>query len=85
MKLAHYYGYLMGNELLYHCIPGYHSDMVLDIRYTQMLEKFFGRRISMDQWEGCIFVKDWKIAPIPEEDPQDSVVYREQIWNEAIG
>jgi len=39
----------------------------------------------MDQWEGCIFVKDWKIAPIPEVDPQESIVYREQIWNEAIG
>lgn len=84
MKLAHYYGYLMGNELLYNCIPGYHPDMVLDIRYTQMLEKFFGRRISMDQWEGCIFVKDWKIAPIPEVDPQESIVYREEIMKEYL-
>ena len=85
MKLAHYYGYLMGNELLYNCIPGYHSDTVLDIKYTHMIEGYFGCRISMDQWEGCIFVKDWKIAPIPEVDPQESIVYREQIWNEAIG
>lgn len=38
LKLAHYYGYLMGNELLYHCVPGYHPDMVLDYKYTQMLE-----------------------------------------------
>ena len=84
MRLAHFYGYLMGNELLYHCVPGYHSDSVLDIRYAQLLENFFGRRLSWDQWEGCIFVKEWKIAPIPEEDPQDTLCLREEIWNDAV-
>ena len=83
MKLAHYYGYLMGNEILRNCIPCYHPDVTLDYKYTHMIEKYFGRKISLDQWEGCIFVKDWKVAPIPEEDPQDTVVYREQIWNES--
>ena len=84
MKLAHYYGYLMGNELLRHCIPGYHSDMVLDINYKQMIEKYFGRRLSVDQWEGCIDVKEWKIALIPEEDPQDTFLLREEIMKDAI-
>lgn len=84
MKLAHYYGYLMGNELLHHCIPGYHPDSVLDIKYTHIVEKYFGKMVSMDQWEGCIFVKDWKIAPIPEEDTQDTIVLREEIWNDAV-
>ena len=83
MKLAHYYGYLMGNELLPHCVPGYHPDMVLDIKYTHMLEEYFGQRLIMDQWEGCYKVKEWKIAPIPEEDPQDTLVLREEIRNDA--
>ncbi len=83
MKLAHYYGYLMGNELLAHCMPSYHSDMVLDINYARMLEGYFGRRISMDQWEGCYAVKDWKVAPIFEDNPQDTIVYREEIRRKA--
>lgn len=78
-KLAHFFGYLMGNEMFAHCIPGYHPDMVLDIKYTHMIEDYFGKRISMDRWEGCIFVKDWKIAPIPEVDPQKVVVLREEL------
>ena len=69
IKLAHYYGYLMGNELLYNCVPGYHPDMVLDLRYTQMLEQYFGRKLSKDQWEDCYFLKEWKFAPIPKEAP----------------
>jgi len=85
MKLAHFYGYLMGNELLYHCIPGYRPDSVLDYKYTHMIEKYFGKLLSMDQWEGCYKVKEWKIAPIPEEDPQDSQLYRELIWRDVVG
>lgn len=83
MKLAHYYGYLMGNELLMHCIPGYHRDTVLDIQYTRMMEQYFGQRLSLDQWEGCYFVKDWKVAPIIEQDPQDTLALREEIWKDA--
>lgn len=82
-KLAHYFGYLMGNEMLTHCIPGYHPDMVLDHKYTHLIEKYFGKRVSMDQWEGCIFVKDWKIAPIAEEDPQETLTYREEIVKDS--
>ena len=83
-KLAHYFGYLMGNELFAHCIPGYHPDTVLDITYTHMIEKYFGKRISLDQWEGCYYLKEWKVAPIPEEDPQDTLCLREEIWKDAF-
>ena len=82
-KLAHFFGYLMGNEMFAHCIPGYHPDMVLDIKYTHMIEDYFGKRISMDQWEGCICVKDWKIAPIPEVEEQEGINLREAIWKNA--
>ena len=57
--------------------------MVLDIKYTHMLEEYFGQRLIMDQWEGCYKVKEWKIAPILEEDPQDTLVLREEIRNDA--
>ena len=82
IKLAHYYGYLMGNELLLHCVPGYHPDMVLDLRYTQMLEQYFGKRLSKDQWEDYYFLKEWKFAPIPKEDPAEVSLWREAIMKE---
>lgn len=41
-KLAHYYGYLLGDTLLYRIIPGYRPDMVLTIKYNTMLEDYFG-------------------------------------------
>ena len=83
IKLAHYYGYLMGNELLLHCVPGYHPDMVLDLKYTQMLEQYFGKKISLDQWEGFYFLKEWKRAPIPEDDPVEVSLWREAISRDA--
>lgn len=82
IKLAHYYGYLMGNELLLHCVPGYHPDMVLDLRYTQMLEQYFGKRLSKDQWEDYYFLKEWKFAPIPKEDSTEVSLWREAIMKE---
>ena len=84
IKLAHYYGYLMGNELLYHCVPGYYPDMVLDLRYTQMLEQYFGRKLSKDQWEDCYFLKEWKFAPIPKEDPVEVSLWREALLIDNI-
>ena len=45
-KLAHYYGYLLGNELLPRVIPGYHTDTVLTMRYTNMLNQYFGTSVS---------------------------------------
>lgn len=41
-KLAHYYGYLLGNELLPRVVPGYHDDPVLTMCYTDMLSQYFG-------------------------------------------
>ena len=79
IKLAHYYGYLMGNELLYHCVPGYHPDVVLDIKYTHMLEQYFGRKLSKDQWEDYYFLKEWKFAPIPDENPVETSLWREAL------
>ena len=42
-KLAHYYGYLLGNELLPRVVPGYHVDSVLTMRYADMLNRYFGK------------------------------------------
>lgn len=42
-KLAHYYGYLLGNKLLYRIVPGYHADMALTVNYCRMLEEYFGK------------------------------------------
>ena len=42
-KLAHYFGYILGNALLPRVVPGYHSDMVLTIRYNAMLGDYFGK------------------------------------------
>lgn len=42
-KLAHYFGYILGNELLPRAVPGYHIDPVLTMRYTAMLEGYLGR------------------------------------------
>jgi hypothetical protein len=41
-KLAHYYGYLLGNELLPHIVPGYHSDSALTARYHMLLRDYWG-------------------------------------------
>ena len=41
-KLAHYFGYLLGNELLPRIIPGYCVDSVLTFRYNAVLGKYMG-------------------------------------------
>lgn len=46
-KLAHYYGYLLGNEILPRIIPGYHTDMALTARYRMMLRVFFGKECAL--------------------------------------
>lgn len=40
-KLAHYYGYILGNELLPRVVPGYHADSVQTTRYTDVLNRYF--------------------------------------------
>lgn len=41
-KLAHYCGYLLGNELLPRVVPGYHGDLALTAQYQRMLRDYFG-------------------------------------------
>lgn len=82
-KLAHYYGYLIGNDLLWHCIPCYHSDPALDLRYRSMLEKYFGQPLDRSQWEGFFDMKKWKAAPEGIVSNEDAFVLREAIWKEA--
>lgn len=41
-KLAHYCGYLLGNELLPRIIPGYHTDAALTSRYHIMMGDYLG-------------------------------------------
>lgn len=45
-KLAHYYGYLLGNALLPRIIPGYHPDATLTVQYRMMLTDCFGKKIG---------------------------------------
>ncbi|MBQ3542959.1 MAG: hypothetical protein IKA47_10265 [Oscillospiraceae bacterium] len=49
MKLAHYFGYLLGNQLFYRSIPGYHSDAMLDLRYRCLLEDYFGCKLCVNR------------------------------------
>lgn len=44
-KLAHYCGYLLGNELLYHAVPGYHPDLVLTNQYRMTMRDYFGKQV----------------------------------------
>ncbi len=45
-KLAHYYGYLLGNELLHRFVPEYQPDLVQTLRYARDLEIYFGRPLD---------------------------------------
>lgn len=42
-KLAHYYGYLLGNSLLNYLVPGYRPDAALTMKYNAMLSDYFGK------------------------------------------
>lgn len=44
-KLAHYFGYLLGNALFPRVVPGYHADQTLTGRYAAMLNRYFGVRL----------------------------------------
>jgi len=79
LKLAHFYGYLLGNSLLQHCVSGYVQDFSLTFRYRHLLEQYFGCPLDMSQWDGIIQTSKWKIAPLPEFDPQEVMILREAI------
>ena len=40
-KLAHYYGYMLGNQLFPKIIPGYYPDLAQGITYREKLSAFF--------------------------------------------
>lgn len=42
-KLAHYYGYMLGNQLFPRIIPSYNADTQLTLRYQHMLKNYLGR------------------------------------------
>ena len=39
-KLAHYFGYLLGDELLLRIVPGYQPDSILTIRYQAWVQEY---------------------------------------------
>lgn len=80
-KLAHYYGYKMGNTLLRLIVPSYHDDPSVDLRYSRILEDYFNRPLDMSQWKGCFNPKTWKFAPFEEKDDHADIIHREQVWN----
>ena len=41
-KLAHYFGFLLGDELLLRVIPGYQPDPLLTIRYRDWVRTYMG-------------------------------------------
>ena len=45
-KLAHYYGYLLGNQLFPRIIPGYGEDTPFTFQYRNILENYLGIRIN---------------------------------------
>ena len=45
-KLAHYYGYLLGNQLFPRIIPGYGEDAPFTFQYRNMLENYLGLSIN---------------------------------------
>ena len=45
-KLAHYYGYLLGNQLFPRIVPGYGADAPLTLQYRNTLENYFGISIK---------------------------------------
>ena len=51
-KLAHYYGYILGNDMLRNLVPGYHPDEVLTLHYRSMLERYLGIKLS-DKQPSC--------------------------------
>ena len=42
-KLAHYYGYVLGNDILHDLVLGYYPDAALNIQYRLMLSRYLGQ------------------------------------------
>ena len=46
-KMAHYYGFLLGNELLPRVVPGYQPDMQLAVHYCRMIKDLFSKDFKL--------------------------------------
>lgn len=53
-KIAHYKGFLLGNELLPHIVPGYQPDAQLTVCYCTLLEEYLHGKRERDE-ENPIF------------------------------
>ena len=83
-KLAHFYGFLAGNQLLWHCIPCYQADPALTLRYEYLLEQDFGIPLNSSQWEGFYDLNTWNIAPEGIINPENTLTLREAIWKDTL-
>ena len=45
-KLAHYFGFRLGDDLLYHLIPGYTEDRTLSLQYGAALKSYLNIEIG---------------------------------------
>ena len=45
-KLAHYFGFILGDEILQRLMPGYQPDRVLTMQYGSMIDAYFGKHIG---------------------------------------
>ena len=45
-KLTNYFGFALGDEILFRVVPGYHPDRMLTERYFAVLVNYFGREIE---------------------------------------
>lgn len=48
-KLAHYFGFILANQLLYYVIPGYTSDTVTTAQYEKMICNFLHLKVKILQ------------------------------------
>jgi len=46
-KLAHFCGYILGNDLLPRLIPGYHPDLAQTARYRMLLQQYVGEGVKL--------------------------------------
>ena len=46
-KVAHYYSYMLGNQLFPHAVPGYVTDTQLSLQYRYMLETDCGINVEL--------------------------------------
>lgn len=48
-KLFHFFGYLIGNQLFAEIVPGYTSNIEHIMKYTSLLEDYFGCKLDISE------------------------------------